>query len=72
MIPAQYSTKDIEIDEASSSYIKEMKKYSDTQEEYESMAKSLNDWIDGEGKSRYPDLTFRRWKSDVTEKVIFE
>lgn len=47
-------------------------KYSDTQEEYESMAKSLNDWIDGEGKSRYPDLTFRKWKTDPTEKVIFE
>lgn len=46
--------------------------YSDTQEEYESMAKSLNDWIDGEGKSKYPDLTFRKWKTDPTEKVIFE
>ena len=46
--------------------------YSDTQEEYESMAKSLNDWIDVEGKSKYPDLTFRKWKTDPTEKVIFE
>ena len=72
MIPAQYSTKDIEIDDASSSYIKGMKKYSDTQEEYESMVKSLNDWIDVEGKSRYPDLTFRKWETDPTEKVIFE
>lgn len=69
MIPSDYSNKVIKKGENNPEGVK---LYSDTQEEYEAMAKALNGWIDGVGKSMYPDFTFRKWKTDPTEKLIFE
>ena len=46
--------------------------YEYTAEEYHTIADKLNNWIDNEGKNNYPQFTFRRWKTDDSQKVIFE
>lgn len=46
--------------------------YEYTAEEYQTIADKLNNWIDNEGKNNYPQFTFRRWKTDDSQKVIFE
>lgn len=37
----------------------------------ESIEKFLNSWIE-ENQSNYPNITFRKWTTDPTDKVIFE
>ena len=64
--------KHIGTDEAPSSLLKGISFYQDTAEEYQTAANTLNEWIDKEGKEQYPTLTFRRWTTDPTQKVIFE
>ena len=65
--------KHIGTDEATStSLLKGISFYQDTAEEYQTKANTLNEWIDKEGKKQYPTLTFRRWTTDPTQKVIFE
>lgn len=64
--------KHIGTDEAPSSLLKGTSFYQDTAEEYQTKANTLNEWIDKEGKEQYPTLTFRRWTTDPTQKVIFE
>ena len=64
--------KHIGTDNAPSSLLKGISFYQDTAEEYQTAANSLNEWIDKEGKEQYPTLTFRRWTTDPTQKVIFE
>lgn len=46
--------------------------YEYTAEEYQTIADKLNNWIDNEGKNNYSQFTFRRWKTDDSQKVIFE
>ena len=46
--------------------------YSDNQEEYNNIVNTLNKWIDEVGEIEYPDITFRKWKTDPSDKVIFE
>lgn len=46
--------------------------YEYTAEKYQTIADKLNNWIDNEGKNNYPQFTFRRWKTDESQKVIFE
>lgn len=64
--------KHIGTDNAPSSLLKGISFYQDTAEEYQTAANTLNEWIDKEGKEQYPTLTFRRWTTDPTQKVIFE
>lgn len=64
--------KHIGTDEAPSSLLKGISFYQDTAEKYQTAANTLNEWIDKEGKEQYPTLTFRRWTTDPTQKVIFE
>ncbi len=64
--------KHIGTDYAPSSLLKGISFYQDTAEEYQTKVNSLNEWIDKEGKKLYPTLTFRRWTTDPTQKVIFE
>lgn len=64
--------KHIGTDKAPSSLLKGISFYQDTAEEYQTAANTLNEWIDKEGKEQYPTLTFRRWTTDPTQKVIFE
>ena len=64
--------KHIGTDKAPSSLLKGISFYQDTAEEYQIAANTLNGWIDKEGKEQYPTLTFRRWTTDPTQKVIFE
>lgn len=64
--------KHIGTDEAPSSLLKGISFYQDTAEKYQTAANTLNEWIDKEGKEQYPTLTFRRWTTDPTKKVIFE
>ena len=72
IIPTSYNTKAIGTDNAPSSLLKGISFYQDTAEEYQTKANTLNEWIDKEGKEQYPTLTFRRWTTDPTQKVIFE
>lgn len=72
IIPTSYNTKAIGTDNAPSSLLKGISFYQDTAEEYQTKANTLNEWIDKEGKDLYPTLTFRRWTTDPTQKVIFE
>lgn len=68
----KYNKKHIGTDYAPSSLLKGISFYQDTAEEYQTAANTLNEWIDKEGKEQYPTLTFRRWTTDPTKKVIFE
>ncbi|WP_294456264.1 fimbrillin family protein [uncultured Bacteroides sp.] len=72
IIPKSYESKYIGTDYAPSSLLKGISFYQDTAEEYQTKANTLNEWIDKEGKKQYPTLTFRRWTTDPTQKVIFE
>ena len=72
IIPKSYESKYIGTDEAPSSLLKGTSFYQDTAEEYQTKANTLNEWIDKEGKKQYPTLTFRRWTTAPTQKVIFE
>lgn len=72
IIPISYSKFIYKEDYAPSSLLKGISFYQDTAEEYQTAANSLNEWIDGKGKELYPTLTFRRWTTDPTQKVIFE
>lgn len=69
IIPKSYTSKDIGTNSNpnASPYF-----YEDTAEEYQTIADKLNNWIDNEGKNNYPQFTFRRWKTDDSQKVIFE
>lgn len=43
----------------------------DLEGQKESIANFLNSWIE-ENQSNYPNITFRKWTTDPTDKVIFE
>lgn len=45
--------------------------FSDIEVEKENLANLLNSWIE-ENQSNYPNITFRKWTTDPTDKVIFE
>ena len=71
-MPISYKSKYIGTDNEDSSLLKGVYFYEESSDEYQKTANSLNEWIDGEGKELYPTLTFRRWTTDQTQKVIFE
>ena len=72
IMPQLYESKIVGTDNAHSSPLEGVYLYEDTAEEYQTAANSLNEWIDSKGKELYPTLTFRRWTTDQTQKVIFE
>ena len=72
IMPKLYESKIVGTDNAHSSPLEGVYLYEDTAEEYQTAANSLNEWIDSKGKELYPTLTFRRWTTDQTQKVIFE
>lgn len=45
--------------------------YSDIESEKQNIANKLNEWTET-NKSKYDNFVFRRWKTDPTDKVIFE
>lgn len=45
--------------------------FSDIEVEKENLANLLNSWIE-ENQSNYPNITFLKWTTDPTDKVIFE
>ncbi len=71
VIPSQYSNKYIN-NNLNPSPVNGIIFYNDTNEEYQNIVDKLNNWIDNEGKNSYPQFTFRRWKTDDTQKVVFE
>lgn len=68
ILPIEYKNQYSE----SSTLTKVVKFYEDLDAEKQNIVDSLNEWIDVEGKELYPTLTFRRWTTDPTQKVIFE
>ena len=71
ILPEKYKGKTIHEDHESGTALKKAVFYSDTQEEYNNIVDSLNLWIE-DNKSKYSQFTFRKWKTDPSEKVIFE
>lgn len=71
ILPEAYKGKTIHEDHESGTALKKAVFYSDTQEEYNNIVDSLNLWIE-DNKSKYSQFTFRKWKTDPSEKVIFE
>lgn len=71
MLPENYKGKAIYSDFESQTALKKAVYYSESPDEYTRIANELNQWIE-DNKSKYPDITFRKWKTDPTEKVIFE
>lgn len=45
--------------------------FSDIEVDKENLANLLNSWIE-ENQSNYPNITFRKWTTNPTDKVIFE
>ena len=73
IIPKSYTSKDIGTNSnPNASPSTGIYFYEYTAEEYQTIADKLNNWIDNEGKNNYPQFTFRRWKTDESQKVIFE
>lgn len=72
IMPKLYESKIVGTDNAHSSPLEGVYLYEESSNEYQTAANSLNEWIDKEGKEQYPTLTFRRWTTDPTQKVIFE
>lgn len=72
IMPKLYESKIVGTDNAHSSPLEGVYLYEESSNEYQTAANSLNEWIDKEGKEQYPTLTFRRWTTDPTKKVIFE
>lgn len=72
IIPESYESKTIGTDDSTPSSLKKVIFYQDSEEEYQTAANALNEWIDTDGKELYPTLTFRRWTTDQTQKLIFE
>lgn len=72
IMPKLYESKIVGTDNAHSSPLEGVYLYEESSNEYQTAANTLNEWIDKEGKKQYPTLTFRRWTTDPTQKVIFE
>ena len=70
-LPDEYKSHLFYSDKESATLIKNAILYSDIEKDHSAIINELNEWIET-NKSRYPDLTFRKWKTDPTEKVIFE
>ena len=64
ILPEKYKGKTIHEDHESGTALKKAVFYSDTQEEYNNIVDSLNLWIE--------DNKSKKWKTDPSEKVIFE
>ena len=71
ILPEEYNGKAIYSDHKSETALKKAVYYSETPEEYSRIIDELNQWIE-DNKSKYPELTFRKWKTKPSEKVIFE
>lgn len=71
ILPEDYKGKAIYSDHKNETALKKAVYYSESLEEYSKMVSELNQWIE-DNKSKYPNLTFRKWKTDPSEKVIFE
>lgn len=71
ILPEDYKGKAIYSDHKSGTALKKAVYYSESLEEYSKMVNELNQWIE-DNKSKYPNLTFRKWKTDPSEKVVFE
>ncbi|MGN1216406.1 MAG: hypothetical protein ACI4TD_00350, partial [Phocaeicola sp.] len=72
IMPKLYESKIVGTDNVHSSSLEGVYLYEESSNEYQTAANTLNKWIEGEGKKQYPTLTFRRWTTDPTQKVIFE
>lgn len=72
IIPNEYANKYIYENSQNSDLIKKVEFYKNIDEDKQTIADSLNQWIDNIGSTRLPTLTFRRWTTDQTQKVIFE
>lgn len=72
IIPNEYANKYIYENSQNSDLIKKVEFYKNIEEDKQAIADSLNQWIDNIGPTRLPTLTFRRWTTDPTQKVIFE
>ena len=71
ILPEEYKGKTIHEDHESGTALKKAVYYSDSLDEYSRMVNELNQWIE-DNKSKYSQFTFRKWKTDPSEKVIFE
>ena len=71
ILPEEYNGKAIYSDHKSETALKKAVYYSETPEEYSRIIDELNQWIE-DNKSKYPTITFRKWKTDPAEKVVFE
>lgn len=71
ILPEDYKGKAIYSDHNSGTALKKDIYYSESLEDYSKMVSELNQWIE-DNKSKYSQFTFRKWKTDPSEKVIFE
>ncbi|MDN0070939.1 fimbrillin family protein [Bacteroides caecigallinarum] len=71
ILPYNYTDKTIHEDIVSANNIRNAVYYLETVDEYSRIANELNQWIE-DNKSKYSQFTFRKWKTDPSEKVIFE
>ena len=71
ILPYNYTDKTIYEDIVSANNIRNAVYYLETADEYSRIADELNQWIE-DNKSKYSLFTFRKWKTDPSDKVIFE
>lgn len=71
ILPKEYKGKAIYSDYKSDTALKKAVYYSESPDEYLRIVYELNQWIE-ENQSNYPNITFRKWTTDPTDKVIFE
>ena len=71
ILPYNYTDKTIYEDIVSANNIRNAVYYLETADEYSRIADELNQWIE-DNKSKYSQFTFRKWKTDPSDKVIFE
>lgn len=70
ILPIEYKGKSVFKNSESSTAIRDVKFYEDLDAEKQNIVDSLNKWTEEIETSR--PLTFRRWTTDPTQKVIFE
>ena len=70
ILPIEYKGKSVFENSESSTAIRDVKFYEDLDAEKQNIVDSLNKWTEEIETSR--PLTFRRWTTDPTQKVIFE
>lgn len=71
IIPEEYKNNNMLYRENNTQASNTFTTFYNIEEQKESIANYLNSWIE-ENQSNYSNISFRKWKTDPTDKVIFE